>query len=936
MSTITIKAFAQQIGIESERVVKQLGDAGVAGKTVDDSLTDEEKRQLLDFLRGGAATAPVEAPVAGRGKISLKKKTNSEIQQTTKTGIARTVQVQTKKRRTFIKREVLEQEEAERHAAEQLVLQEQAAEVERARIAAEELAKMSEAKQAEVEQARLAAEAATQAAEEAAAKAAEEAAQAAEKAAAKAAEEAAAKAEAESKAAAEAKASPVVKAKASPVETKVDAKVKAKTEAPVKTMTAAEASKLNRKPVEPPRARREVIMPSIIRKASDRVRVSPIIKQAEPKPATPAPSPNANKNDKGAGGKRKPFAGREELHVTKGRGRNKRKDKRRPSNIKTSTGDQHGFERPVAPRTRDVAIGEAISVADLAAQMSVKSAEVVKVLFKMGTMVTINQTLDQDTAMLVVDEMGHNPVEAKQDDPEAFLAANQEVDVDESSYEPRCPVVTVMGHVDHGKTSLLDYIRKAKVTAGEAGGITQHIGAYQVQTSNGEITFLDTPGHEAFGAMRARGAKATDLIILVVAADDGVKPQTVEAIKHAKNANVPIIVAINKMDKESADPDRVKQELATEDVISEGWGGDVMMIPVSAHSGEGVDTLLESIAMQSELLELKARPSGKASGLVVEARLDKGRGAVCTILVQHGELKYGDIVLVGQETGRIRAMVNDQGEKIKVAGPSMPVEIQGLSGVPAAGDEVMVVEDERKAREAASFRSSRDREARLARQQAAKLENMFTQMGEGEVKNVNVLIKGDVQGSIEALSESLIKLSTPDVKVSVVHSMVGAINASDINLAMASSAFVIGFNVRADAQARKLAEQEDVQIRYYSIIYEVIDDVKNAMEGLLDPEIREDVMGYVEVREVFRAPKIGTIAGCFVTEGVVKRNAHVRVLRDSIVIFEGHIDSLRRFKDDVSEVKVGTECGIGVTNYNDIKEGDQLEIFNRVEVKVTL
>ena len=937
MSTITIKAFAQQIGIESERVVKQLGDAGVAGKTVDDSLTDEEKRQLLDFLRGGAATAPVEAPAAGRGKISLKKKTNSEIQQTTKTGIARTVQVQTKKRRTFIKREVLEQEEADRHAAEQLVLQEQAAEVERERVAAEELAKMSESQKAEAEQARLAAEeAVAQAEEEAAAKAAKAAEEAA--AANKAAEEAAAKAEAESKAAAQAKAEPVVeekpvvKAKSAAVEPKSAAKV----EAPVKEMTAAEKSKLSRKPVEAPRARREVIMPSIIRKASDRVRVSPIIKQAEPKPATPAPSPNANKNDKGAGGKRKPFAGREELHVTKGRGRNKRKDKRRPSNIKTSTGDQHGFERPVAPRTRDVAIGEAISVADLAAQMSVKSAEVVKVLFKMGTMVTINQTLDQDTAMLVVDEMGHNPVEAKQDNPEAFLAANQEIDVDESSYEPRCPVVTVMGHVDHGKTSLLDYIRKAKVTAGEAGGITQHIGAYQVQTSNGEVTFLDTPGHEAFGAMRARGAKATDLIILVVAADDGVKPQTIEAIKHAKNANVPIIVAINKMDKESADPDRVKQELANEDVISEGWGGDVMMIPVSAHTGDGVDTLLESIAMQSELLELKARPSGKATGTVVEARLDKGRGAVCTILVQHGELKYGDIVLVGQETGRIRAMVNDQGETIKVAGPSMPVEIQGLSGVPAAGDEVLVVEDERKAREAASFRSSRDREARLARQQAAKLENMFTQMGEGEVKNVNVLIKGDVQGSIEALSESLIKLSTPDVKVSVVHSMVGAINASDINLAMASSAFVIGFNVRADAQARKLAEQEDVQIRYYSIIYEVIDDVKNAMEGLLDPEIREDVMGLVEVREVFRAPKIGTIAGCMVTEGVVKRNANVRILRDSIVIFEGHIDSLRRFKDDVSEVKVGTECGIGVTNYSDIKEGDQLEIFNRFEVKVKL
>ena len=436
--------------------------------------------------------------------------------------------------------------------------------------------------------------------------------------------------------------------------------------------------------------------------------------------------------------------------------------------------------------------------------------------------------------------------------------------------------------------------------------------------------------------MRARGAQATDLIILVVAADDGVKPQTIEAIKHAKNAGVPIVVAINKMDKESADSEKVKQELASEEVIPEDWGGDVMMIPVSAHSGSGVDELLDSVAMQSELLELKARPDGNATGTVVEARLDKGRGAVSTVLVQQGVLNYGDIVLVGRETGRIRAMVNDSGETIKTAGPSTPVEIQGLTGVPSAGDELIVVADERKAREAAEFRQSKERETRLARQQAAKLENMFSQMSEGEVKTVNVLIKGDVQGSIEALSESLTKLSTEEVKVSIVHGMVGAINESDINLAMASSGVVIGFNVRADAQARKLAEQEDVQIRYYSIIYEVIDDVKAAMEGLLDPEIREDVMGHVEVREVFRAPKIGTIAGCYVTEGVVKRNANVRIVRDGVVIFEGNIDSLRRFKDDVNEVKMGTECGIGVVNYSDIKEGDQLEIFEKVEVKVTL
>ena len=908
MSTITIKAFAEQIGIEPERLVKQLGDAGVPGKTLEDSLRDEEKRALLDHLRGGAAVAP--AASAGRGKITLKKKTTSEIQQTSKTGIARTVQVQTKKRRTFVKREVLEQQEAERQELEREREQEIALKAEQERLALEQ-----EVRQAELdEQQRLEAEAEAARAEEQAQLAKQE-------------KEAQAKVEA---------AEQEAKAK-SAKETKLEekAKTKEKVSAPeekVEDKVATEpAVESPSEPEEPVRRRREVVMPSIIRKAVDRKRVSPIVRQAEPKPAAPAPA--ADKASR-AKPKKKAFAGREELHVT--RGRKKRKDKRRPSNIRSSVSDQHAFERPVAPVVRDVAIGETISVTDLAAQMSVKAAEVVKALFNMGTMVTINHTLDQDTAMLVVEEMGHNAVEAKADDPEAFIQQSQDVEEDQSTWQPRCPVVTVMGHVDHGKTSLLDYIRKAKVTDGEAGGITQHIGAYQVETSNGKVTFLDTPGHEAFSAMRARGAQATDLIILVVAADDGVKPQTIEAIKHAKAANVPLVVAINKMDKESADPDRVKQELAAEEVIPEDWGGDVIMIPVSAHTGDGVDEMLESLAIQSELLELKGRPDGNATGLVVEARLDKGRGAISTILVQHGELKYGDIVLIGRETGRVRAMVNDAGQAIKIAGPSTPVEIQGMSGVPAAGDEVLVVDDERKAREAAEFREQKDREARLARQQAAKLENMFSQMGEGEVKKVNVLIKGDVQGSIEALSESLAKLSTEEVKVSVVHGMVGAINESDINLAMASSGVVIGFNVRADAQARKLAEQEDVQIRYYSIIYEVIDDVKAAMEGLLDPEIREDFIGYVEVREVFKAPKIGTIAGCYVTEGLVKRNAFVRVLRDSVVIFEGTIDSLRRFKDDVSEVKNGTECGIGVTNYNDIKVGDQLEIFEKVEVKVTL
>ncbi|MFT4629340.1 MAG: translation initiation factor IF-2 [Dinoroseobacter sp.] len=916
MSTITIKHFAQQIGIEPERLVKQLNDAGISGKSVDDSLVDEEKRKLLEFLRGAGAPAAgaASAPSSSRGKITLKKKTTSEIQQTSRTGIARTVQVQTKKRRTFVKREVLEQEEQDRLLHEQQELEQQTAlaQEQQAQAEAEKAAEQvleTTAEAVEVPEAIEVPEEAEAVVETVEAPVTPEVEAVVEKA------EVITPAEVEP---APVVAEPVVEPVAAPVAEKPAVE-------PVVAKPVVEA-----KPAEPVRVRREVAMPSIIRKAADRVRVSPIIRQAEPLPAAAKPAAD----DKAGKGKRKAFGGREELHVAKGR--RKRKEKRRPSNITSSSGDQHGFERPVAPVVREVQIGEATSVADLASQMSVKSAEVVKTLFKMGTMVTINQTLDQDTAMLVVEEMGHSAVEARQSDPEAFISKNQDIEVDESNYMPRGPVVTVMGHVDHGKTSLLDYIRKSKVTDGEAGGITQHIGAYKVATDKGEVTFLDTPGHEAFSAMRARGAQATDLIILVVAADDGVKPQTIEAIKHAKNAGVPIVVAINKMDKESADPDRVKQELATAEVIPEDWGGDVMMIPVSAQTGDGVDELLNSVAMQSELLELKARPDGNAAGRVIEARLDKGRGAVCTVLVQHGVLKYGDIVLVGQETGRIRAMVDDAGNPIKTAGPSTPVEIQGLSGVPSAGDEMVVVNDERKAREAAEFRQHRDREGRLARQQAAKLENMFAQMGEGEIKNVNVLIKGDVHGSIEALTESLIKLSTDDVKVSVVHGMVGAINESDINLAMAASAVVIGFNVRADAQARKLAEHEDVQIRYYSIIYEVIDDVKAAMEGLLDPEIREDVLGYVEVREVFRAPKIGTIAGCYVTEGIVKRNAFVRIVRESVVIFEGTIDSLKRFKDDVSEVKMGIECGIGVVNYNDIKEGDQLEIFNKVEVKVTL
>jgi translation initiation factor IF-2 len=493
-----------------------------------------------------------------------------------------------------------------------------------------------------------------------------------------------------------------------------------------------------------------------------------------------------------------------------------------------------------------------------------------------------------------------------------------------------------MGHVDHGKTSLLDYIRKTKVAAGEAGGITQHIGAYQVKTANGLVTFLDTPGHAAFTAMRARGAEATDLVILVVAADDGVKPQTVEAIHHARNAGVPLVVAINKMDKEEADPDRVKQELSNHEVIPEEWGGDTLIVPVSAITGEGIESLLENVALQSELMELKARACGPASGIVVEARLDKGRGPVATILVQQGVLKQGDTLLAGRETGRVRVMANDAGDSIKEAGPSTPVEIQGLSGVPVAGDEVLVVQDERKAKEIAQYRQSKHKEVKLARQQAAKLENMFQEMDESEQKFLNLLIKADVQGSVEALTEALEKLSTDEVKAKVVHGMVGGINESDVNLAVASNAIIVGFNVRADAAARRLIESENVDVHYYNVIYDVVDEVTAAITGMLAPQIKEEILGQAEVRDVFRAPKIGTIAGCYVTEGVVQRNARVRVLRDNVVIFDGSVDSLRRFKDDVNEVKAGFECGIGVKNYNDVKVGDQLEIYKQVEVQAKL
>ncbi|MFL0797631.1 MAG: translation initiation factor IF-2 [Cellvibrionaceae bacterium] len=592
--------------------------------------------------------------------------------------------------------------------------------------------------------------------------------------------------------------------------------------------------------------------------------------------------------------------------------------------------NRHGFKRPTGKIVHDVEVGESIVVSELAQKMAVKSGEVIKRLMKMGEMVTINQSIDHDTAVLIIEEMGHKTVAVSENAVEEQL--EQVVKAVEGDMESRAPVVTVMGHVDHGKTSLLDYIRETKVTSGEAGGITQHIGAYRVKTSHGEIAFLDTPGHAAFTAMRARGAQCTDVVILVVAADDGVMPQTEEAVQHARAAGVPIVVAVNKCDKETADPDRVKNELAAKDVIPEDWGGDTQFIHVSALTGQGVEELLEAVSLQAELLELKAARNVPAQGVVVESRMEKGRGAVTTVLIQQGELERGSIILAGQSYGRVRAMTNEFGQQVKEAGPSTPVEILGLDSAPNAGDEFMVVPDERKARDVAEHRAEREREEKLKRQQAVKLENMFANMGSGEKKILPVVVKTDVRGSLEAIQASLLDLGTDEVGVNIIGTGVGGITESDINLAMTSGAIVIGFNVRADGGARKVAEKESVEIRYYSIIYQLIDDVKAALSGMLDPELREEIVGIAEVRDVFRSPKLGAIAGCMVTEGTVYRNKPIRVLRDNVVIYEGELESLRRFKDDVADVRNGMECGIGVKDYNDVKAGDQIEVFDIIKV----
>ena len=651
-----------------------------------------------------------------------------------------------------------------------------------------------------------------------------------------------------------------------------------------------------------------------------------------PAPAPPSRRPDAKRGDRG-GRRERGRRSREELHVASDKAGRRRKKQKSRSVVRTQP-TRHAFEMPTAPVVREVAIPETITVGELAQKMSIKAPELIKALMGLGMMVTINQVIDQDAAVIVVEELGHvaKPVKESSIEEEVLQAS----DDGEFPAVARAPVVTVMGHVDHGKTSLLDYIRASKVAAGEAGGITQHIGAYHAETPRGNVTFLDTPGHAAFTAMRARGARATDIVVLVVAADDGVMPQTVEAITHAKAANVPIVVAVNKIDREDADPERIRQALSNHEVVPEDWGGDTMFVDVSALTGQGVDDLLEAVSLQAELLELSAPEEGPARGVVVESRIERGRGPVATVLVQAGRLARGDILLAGQEFGRVRGLFDEAGAETSSAGPSIPVEVLGLSGPPDAGDEAVVVGDERKAREIATFRHGKHREVRLARQQSTKLENIFEQMKEGATHTLNIIVKADVQGSVEALRDSLVQLSTDEVKVNVVSAAAGGISETDANLAVASNAIIVGFNVRADAAARRVIEAEMVDLRYFSVIYEVIDTVKQAMSGMLEPEFKEEIIGIAEVRDVFRSKRFGNIAGCRVSEGAVRRSNPIRVLRDSVVIYEGELESLRRYQDDVSEVRAGTECGIGVRNYNDVKVGDQIEVYERIELQRTV
>jgi translation initiation factor IF-2 len=925
MASNTVAQFATELKLTPPVLLEQLRAAGVAKHAESDELSEDDKAKLLDALRrahGGGQEIE-------KRKITLTRRSTSAIKQADATGKARTIQVEVRKKRVFVKRDA--DGEADASGAPQAPViddAEQARRDEEARRQAEFVARqVSEARERSERAQRELDELHRREREALEAQAALGASRGAAPVpdAATQAQIERARAEQAAAAAAEAKAAAAAAEHAANAQLAQDRARRAVDEevAAIKNMMAAPKKII--KAVAP-----EGTLHKPAAGATPAVGATEVRKDEKKPGAKEVKSAKLASSWSEDAAKRRQIKTRGDSSTGAGAWRGP-KGHRRPDDR-----DKTAFAAAAPdPVVREVSIAETITVADLAHKMSVKASEVIKILMKLGQMVTINQVLDQETAMIVVQEMGHKAFAAKLDDPEALLAVHDEPAV-EAQQLPRPPVVTVMGHVDHGKTSLLDYIRRAKVAAGEAGGITQHIGAYHVETPRGVITFLDTPGHEAFTAMRARGAKATDLVILVVAADDGVMPQTIEAIAHAKAASVPIVVAINKIDKPEANPDRVRQELVAQQVVPEEYGGDSPFVPVSARTGAGVYDLLEQVLLQAEVLELKAPRDAPAKGLIIESQLDKGRGPVATVLVQSGTLRRGDVVLAGSCFGRVRAMLDEAGKPINSAGPSIPVEIQGLSDVPGAGDELMVLGDERKAREIALFRQGKFRDTKLARQQAAKLENIFENMGDGAARLLPLIIKADVQGSQEALVHALTKLSTGEVKVQVVHAQVGGISESDVNLAVASKAVIIGFNVRAEQSARKLAEANGIDIRYYNIIYDAVDQVKAALSGMLAPEQREQVLGMVEIRQVFRVSKVGTIAGCMVIDGLVKRTANARLLRDNVVIWSGELDSLKRFKDDVREVKAGFECGLSLKGYDDIKEGDQLEIFEVQEVARTL
>ncbi len=852
MSDVTITQFADVLKIPVEKLLTQLDEAGITVQGAEDFISDDAKRELLTHLRRAHGQDEGEAAASPR-KITLSRRSQSEIKVASAQGRAKTVTVEVRRKRTYVNRDVLQQE---------------------AKVQQDELDRQREEVQSKLDQEKAAQDAVERAAREKREKEVAEA-------------EALRKAEEEARRAVEEAVKDGEKSRLQDEVRKRDSEARARKDS---------ASKRD--------VRREVV-DELGGVADDDL--------AADKPAS---------------------VGRQELHVAadvSGR-RRKKKTRRRSVSVQVDS-TRHGFERPTAPVVHEVPIPESIKVSELAQRMAVKSNDVIRSLMKLGVMATINQAIDQDTATLVVEELGHVAKLVQSSDLEQTLIP---VEDDGGQAVPRPPVVTIMGHVDHGKTSLLDFIRRTKIAAGEAGGITQHIGAYHVETPRGMITFLDTPGHAAFTAMRARGAQVTDIVILVVAADDGVMPQTEEAIQHARAADVPIIVAINKIDKGSADPDRVRNELSTKGVVGEEWGGDTLFVNVSAHTGEGIDKLLESILLQAELLELKAVADGRASGAVLESSLEKGRGAVSTVLVTRGRLRIGDMLLAGHEYGRVRAMTNELGVSVTEAGPSQPVSVLGLSGTPNAGDDALVLEDERKARELAQFRLSRTRDVKLAQQQSAKLEDAFSQLEASQLQALQLLIKADVQGSAEALKDAMSKLSHDEVSVKVIGTGVGGVSASDVTLAAASKAIIIAFNVRADGAGRNALKEMGVDIRYYSVIYEAIDDVKSAIKGMLSPIVREQIVGLAEVRDVFRSPKFGNIAGCLVVDGYVKRNNPIRVLRDNTVIYQGELESLRRFKDDVGEVRAGTECGIGVKNYDDVKPGDQIECYERITIDRTV